>query len=149
MHLAFITRGHIEYVNKFINELAAHYLNFSWYNPQSKKMEPRLMQMRVCPIQLWDISFPKQYWDAVAKTVLGGSMKGKPNFSSHQKYLWLLKKAMHLNDIPTFKEDNWLSMSPPGHMDIIGIGVREDKWLTEDGRSVDEKDKTPLSWEGI
>jgi len=79
MHLAFMTRGEINAINKFIKELSTRYLDFEIYNPKSKAMEQKIIQMRVCPIQLWDISFPKQHWNAVAKTVLGGSNTGNSN----------------------------------------------------------------------
>ena len=148
MHLSFITRGHKEWVDKFINELSTRYLSFKWYNQEKKQLENRILQMRVCPVQLWDISFPKEHYDAVANTILRGT--GDKSFiNSHAKYIWGLRKIMKMKKIPEYKKEQWLTMASHENINIIGIGVKDDYWITEDGRHVKEKDKTPLSWEGI
>lgn len=149
MHLIFGIRGHKEYQDKFINELSTRYLPYKKYNPQSKNLQDWMLQVRVCPIQLFDVSFPKQHYDVVANTILGASLKGKPMNPKHEKFIWVLRKMMGVDKIPEFKQDAWLSMGLPEHQEIIVIGVKEDKWITEDGKMVDEKDKTPLSYEGI
>lgn len=151
MHLSFLTRGHIEHVNRFINELSTRYLDFNWFNPQTKQMEKKRLQMRVCPIQLWDISFPVDQWDAVATTVLGkkDSKQGKPEIKSQGKFLYVLRKAMKQDKIPEYDDSVWLNMDDKHHIEVLGIGVKEDKWITENGGWVDEKNKTELSYEGI
>lgn len=149
MHLAFITRGHKTWVDKFINELSTRYFEFDRYNYDTKKMERVLMDARLCPIQLWDFVFPSEYYDSVAATILSGYGEGKPEFKSHQKFVWALRKAMKFRKIPPFKKESRLPMLPPQHMEVIGIGVKDDYWIDENKNHIKKEDKTPLSWEGI
>lgn len=150
MHISFLTRGHFDYTNKFINELSTRYVDFQKYNAEKKVMEDMILQLRVCPIQLWDVSFPTQHYDAVYNTVLGGSKHGAPEMSHHQKYIWALRKAMKMKKIkPSENKAIKLAMTPPEHIEVIGVGMKEDYFVTEDGRHVKAKDKTPLSYEGI
>ena len=146
MHLGILTRGDIRSMNTFIDELSSRYLPIAY-----KGEKKRSVRLRVSPIQLWDICFPKESWDAVATTILGKDrdVAGKPMIKGHQKYLWALRKAMRLKKIPDWKTDNWLTMQDPANIEIMGIGVKDDYWITEDGRHVAEKDKTPLSYEGL
>lgn len=133
MHLALLTRGHIEWVNRFINELSTRYLEFDY------KGEKKLLQMRVCPIQLWDISFPKQHLAPVLNTCLSG-FQGEPMMKSHQKYIWALRKAMKFKKIPEYDKSKTLAMKMPQHIETIGIGIKEDKML---------KDENGIEYEGI
>lgn len=146
MHLAFLTRGHINYVEDFIKELRAQYLPLDRYNPKTKKLEKKFTNVRLCPIQLWDIAFPKEFFDPVAMTIMRGN---ETPHKGQQKFLWGLRKAMGFSKIPKYKTDQALIMRPHENINAIGIGVKEDKWITEKGEYVDEKDKTDLSWEGL
>lgn len=124
MHFVFATRGHHDYVRTFIEELATRYLQFDY------KGENRILKMRLCPIQLWDSSFPKQHLDAVLNTCLSGA-QGKPFLSSAQKYIWALRKAMHLKKIPEYSKENLLAMQSPQHTEVIGIGIKEDEIIKD------------------
>jgi len=148
MHLAFATRGPINEVEDFIKELSTRYLEFDWYNQETKKLERRMIKGRLCPIQLWDFSFPSQHLDAVLTTCLGAA-KGKPQMRSHKKFVWTLRKAMHFEKIPEYKTDMHLAMSDPKGIELIGIGIKEDYWITENNKHVDKGNKTGLSYEGI
>ncbi len=66
MHIDFITRGIKHDVDRFINELSCQYLPYMHkMNAKGelvdKPLEKGALQVRVCPLQLWDVSFPKEY----------------------------------------------------------------------------------------
>lgn len=148
MHVVMMTRGVKQEVDYFINELSFRYVPFKKYNVKTKKMDDLFIQMRVSPVQLWDISFPEDQQDSVLNTLFSGDA-GKPINSHLNKYVWGLRKAMKLKPIPNYKKENVLVMKPPQNIETIGIGVKEDYWITEDGNHVTKRDKTPFSYEGI
>ena len=148
MHFSFMTRGHIDHVETFIKNLSTRYLKIPLYNKEKNKMENQSIKARLCPIQLWDYVFPEEHLGAVLTTCLSNS-EGKPMMKSHNKYIWALRKAMNFKAIPEYKKDQWLNMEYPQNIEIIGIGIKEDFWITEKGKHVDKKNKTPLSYEGI
>lgn len=148
MHLVLLTRGIKESVDRFIHDLETRFLPFNYYDKNLQKLVPTHLQMRVSPIQLWDISFPKQHRDIVLNTCLAGN-NGTPNHNKFKKFQWMLQKAMGLKAIGDYNKNNKLMMREPEHIELIGVGEKEDKWITEKGEQVDEKDKTPFSYEGI
>lgn len=148
MHLAFLIRGHKHWQDRFISQLSDRYLPFSMYNPDLKAMERKIIEMRLCPIQLFDLCFPDEHYDAVAHTIFQTSDL-KPMEKKLKPILWAARKAMGFKKMPKFSHDRSLPMSPAEHCEIIPIGIKEDYWITEDGKHVKKKDKTPLSTEGI
>lgn len=151
MHLVLMTRGIKHEVDRFINELSTRYLPMkNMYDCATKKMHKDMnIQMRVSPIQLWDISFPEENLDAVLTTCLAGD-KGKPIHGRNKKYIWALKKAMGLKDIPqNYKTDKILIMRPPQNIELLGVGIKDDYWFTPEGKKVDKKNKTDKDAEGI
>lgn len=148
MHLAFAIRGHKHWQDRFINELSSRYLPFKMYEPQTKQLKEYILEMRVCPIQLFDVCFPAEHFDTVANTILSGS-NGEPNKSSLKKYLWILRKGIGFKKLPEYKKDNKLSMSLPQDCEIFAIGVKDDYWIEPDGRKVSKEEKSDLAWEGI
>jgi len=147
MHTVFMTRGILGDTISFINELSTKYLPYPYYNKETKKMENRHLQMRVSPIMLWDVSFPKEQANVVLNTIYVNG--GEPMNPKHKKYIKLVKKAMGLKELPKLKKDVHLAMQLPKNLEIIGIGVKDDYWITEEGKHVNEKDKTKFSYEGI
>ncbi len=143
MHFVFLTRGHIDYVEPFIKELSTRYLEYD-YGKQGKK----ILKIRLCPIQAWDLSFPKPHLDAVLNTCLN-SGKGETIQSSLQKHIWMLRKALGLKKIPEYKKDFNLAMERPQHTEVIAVGIKEDLWYDEKGNKCTEENKTEGSWEGI
>lgn len=149
-HIVFITRGHWDWVRMSMEELATRYFLHPKYNKRRKKMEKELLKSRLCPIQLWDLSYPKEYTDSVLNTLFRETGKKGMVKSSHlSKIIWPVRKIMKLKKIPEYKTDRRMAMNPMDHIEIIGVGYREDKWVTEDGRIVEEKDRTPFSTEEI
>lgn len=148
MHVVIGLRGEIGRQETLIKELSTRYLNFPWYNKETGKMEDKLIQMRVSPMTIWDISFPEQHKDAVLNHLLSGN-SGKSQNKYIDKFVWFLRKCMRLKPIPEYSKNVGLAMKPPMDLEVIGIGVKDDVWLTEDGRVVPRSERTPLSWEGI
>ena len=88
--------------DRFINELSAKYLPHEWKNtglpeicPSCKKInckEQRHLQVRVCPIQLFDVSFPEQHSEIMAATLFRGG--GEPINENHKLLMWAVRKTM-------------------------------------------------------
>jgi len=129
MHLNFMTRGPKNHVDEMINQLRGVYLPWKCTKDgivKGVKKENYWIQMRVCPIQLWDISFPREYQDVVLNTLL--TDKGKTPHSRQQKFITVLRKCLGLKKIPDYKTDKLLTMrTSVKHTDMIGIGIKPDK----------------------
>lgn len=149
-HTVFLTRGHIDHIEPFMRELSSRYLPMKIYNQETKKLEDKMVQMRLCPVQLWDLSYPKQHRDAIHTTLFpGGKGEGFSNPRSFDKIIWGIRKALKLQDIPDFKRDSWLAMRPLEHTEVIAIGCKDDYWMEPDGTHSDEKNKSEFAYEGI
>jgi len=149
MHFMFAMRGHAHWGERFINELKSRYMPFSWYNPETKKMELKQFEMRLCPIQLYDAIFPEAMRDAVLNTCLSGT-QGNPINPKLNKYFWAMRKMLGYEAIPeNYNKELVLPMSPPNSCEIIPIGIKDDYWIEPDGKHVSKEDKSPLAWEGL
>ena len=155
MHFIFATRGVLHQVNTFINELSTRYLPFKRYNPETMVMEDAHLQVRVCPIQLWDVSYPKEHRDLVLSTIMGMG-NGRPvrdkeswRMKALNKFLNMIAKIGGLQPVGEFKRESIIAMQPPQDLEIFSVGEKEDYWTTEDGKHVDYEHKTDLSTEGI
>lgn len=148
-HTILATRGILGDTITFINELSTRYVPFRWFNKKTGKMEDRHIQLRVSPVLLWDISYPKECRDIIHATIFRDGKGGKPINKFIEKFVNMVRMGMKLKKIPEYKTDKVLSMRLPENIEIVGIGVKEDKWITEDGRQVSEDQKTDLSYEGI
>lgn len=121
MHISFITRGEINCMKRFITELAAKYLPFKY------KGENKALGMRVCPIQLWDVSFPKEHEELVKNTLFsnGNPESMTPNVN---RFTGILRRMMGFKKLKKFKPDpnKKLATYPPTGCDIFAIGMKED-----------------------
>lgn len=148
MHLVFLTRGIKHYVDHFINELSTRYLPVQ-YMKDGKKIDDAL-QLRVCPVQLWDISFPEEHKDAVMGTVFAQTQGVVVKQRGHlSKFIWLLRKGLKLDPIPEYEKGKILAMLQPKNIDILGIGVRPDKWREQDGTVTESHTRTDNAEEQI
>lgn len=148
-HTVFATRGILQETLSFINELSTRYLPFDYPNQETGKIEKRNIQLRVCPILLWDVSYPKEHRDLIHNTIFLDGKGGKPINKYVEKLVFPVRKAMGLQKIPKYNRERFLAMKTPNNIEVVGIGTKDDFWITEDGRHVSEQDKTPLSFEGI
>ncbi len=146
-------RGHKEWSERFINELSTRYVPFKHRMKGEKELQTSLYQLRVCPIQLYQISFPEEHRDAVLTTVFNGS-NGEPGCPDTKKsYLGLavkaLRKMLKLDPIPDYKKDSWLPMDFPQHIEIIGLGLKEDAWVDSDGKETTKAKAGKNAWEAL
>jgi len=119
MHIFFGTRGIKHEVEKFTNELSCQYLTY-------KHPKGNILQVRLSPIQLWDISFPMEHTDAMLTTLFGKG-GGKTINNRHNKYAVVIRKIMGVQKIPKYKTNLWLPPKPD-HIEMIGIGIKEDEF---------------------
>lgn len=147
-HVIFLTRGHYDHIHRFIDDLRTRTFEYPVFDKQDGEMKRILLKSRLSPIQLWDYVFPHEYKDPVLNTIfLGSDAKGVVANAHLQKYLWPMRKALKLDKIPDYKKDLRLPIENPQHSEMIGIGYKEDRWMTEKGESVLFEDRTPLSTE--
>jgi hypothetical protein len=148
-HTMFLTRGIYEEVEKFIKELHTRYVPYKQYNAQTKEMVNMNIQLRLSPVQLWDLSYPKDQRDIIHATIFDNDHGGQPNNKRENKFVWLCRKLFRLLPIPSYKRDFRLLMRPPQHINLIGLGIKDDKWIEPDGRQVHESEKSKFATEGI
>lgn len=123
MDFYFITRGDKDCVAKFANELSAQ--RFNWTTKNNKgKTEHLIVAATLQPIQLWNLSFPKENLDLVLNTL-------EPQEETHGKNVNLpmamMRKALGAKKIPKCKNKKFKFPIYIKHMQILGIGIREDE----------------------
>lgn len=115
-----MTRGIIESVDKMIRELSSQYLPFKMKGKDVK------LQVRVSPVQLWDVSFPKEHEERMLNHLFpnGGTKSMSPKVN---KFVTMLRMALGLKKIDNFKPTpNTLGILTPQNMDIFAIGKKAD-----------------------
>lgn len=133
MHIVFGTRGALESVNKFIRELSSQYLPFDYKGQKTR------LQVRVSPVQIWDVSFPKEHEERMLNHLFSGG-DTKSLTKKLRKFLGIFRMALGLKKIDDFEpSDKDLGILKPQNMDIFAIGKKED-------RIIEDKDG---SYEGI
>ena len=137
MHIVFIARGIKHSLDRFINELQGKYLP---YTMKEKDKEGNvidrqmLLQMRVCPVQLYDVSFPKEHKDAMLNTLFAGD-KGKSINKRNNKFVTVLRKILGLKPIPqTWDEKGKIPLFQE-NIEMMGVGIKED-YHNEDGQEM-------------
>ena len=116
-----MTRGILQSVDKFITELSSQYLPFKM------KGQDVSIQVRVCPVQLWDVSFPKEHEEAMKNHIFPNgdvtSMTPKVN-----RFVGLIRKAMGLKKLENFEPNPLknLGIMKPQNIDLFAIGMKED-----------------------
>lgn len=132
MHLYFITRGQKLYVDDFITQLIGKYLPYKYRNPQTNQVEDKVLQLRLQPIQLWDVAFPEDSKDVVLNTILGSDKRivGDPKMNSWlNKIKYWAMKLLKCEPVPDYATDKILPTGGPQHMSIMGIGVKKDAYI--------------------
>lgn len=115
MQAYFLTRGHYDQVNRFINDLLAQR-----YERESLKVGKYKVGWQVRPIQLWESATVKEDSDRMLAAIGPSNLNGVPS-----SFLWAFRKALDLKPInkvfpPTFciNKDN---------VQVCWIGYREDE----------------------
>lgn len=130
MHIVIMTRGIYRDVREFIHSLRNQFLPFKTTDPEMVKHGVNALQIRVCPIELYDVSFPKEHRDVMLNTLFRGHDKGKPINKFVKKWAKWLGRIMHLKPIP----EEWdttkrLAVFPTENIEVIGIGMKDDKYI--------------------
>ena len=118
MHVVTLSRGLKADVDRTITELQGKYL------PYKHKGKNLVLGMRVCPIQLWDISFPKQWLELMSITLFGED-KGRAIHKPLRKYLPWLQKLMKLKKLPPYKKQVPIPLYKQ-NSEFIPVGIKED-----------------------
>ncbi len=127
MHLAILTRGIKNDVDRWVEELSSRYLPFKWKSKEMKEHQEKFLQVRVSPIQLWDISFPAEHKQLMLNTIFGEN-KGKPMSTKLNKFIWWLRKLMGFTKTEWELTDSRIVMYPGEHTEKILIGEKPDEW---------------------
>ena len=121
------------WVDEMITQLRGVYYNYEIKKDGTlgAKKGKYVIPTKVCPIQLWDIAFPKEYQDQMLATLFCEG--GKPMNPKHAKFIWAMQKAMGLKKIPDYDPKRYFPMKSAvrQHIEMIGIGIKEDRM--EDG----------------
>ena len=143
----FLTRGHIEHVNKLIEHLKCQHFpmvfKYMVKNPVGEDTEVRetkYLEGTVRPIQLWEYVLPEEFVEPICKnlgiptneTILDkepGEQTG--SFQSGfgiQAYLFALRKMLKAEKLPEIKPETkeWPVPIYKNHVNILGIGWRKD-----------------------
>jgi hypothetical protein len=126
MHLYCLTRGIKKEIDQFITELQGKYLPFTMSGVDC------FVQFAVRPIQLWEFVFPEPMKDVVLTTILGKD-GGKTQHKKHNKFVWALRKILDVKKIPNYNTEKFMPISRQ-HMEIVGIGIKEDYYDEENKR---------------
>ena|SRR3990167_1804531 len=145
MHVNFLTIGQKDDIQKFIEQLSSKYLPFQFMKTDINgkfiegTTENYNVQILVRPIQLWDVIFPEQHKDLVLNTIFGDG-EGKvhlhesANGKKFNKFIWALKKVLHLEDMPTYAKDKKMPIHQ-ANTHFIALGIKDDR-KTEDGKEM-------------
>ena len=133
MHLFFLSRGMKWHRDKFIETLASLHVPYKLKDTEGKE-ETRATNVLLQPIEMWSLVFPEENLDTMLRTLnpktnqFGVTSKKFPKFSSPKRKLALagLRKALGLKKIPDWKPEGNKFPVYKQHIDVIGIGIKED-----------------------
>jgi len=116
-----------------MTQLHGQYLPWMWKADNEQVPSQKIIEIGVQPIQLWSITFPKEFKDVVLTTIFKGN-DGQTITPKYKKYFKWLRKALGLQEIP---KDYDKSKALPchvanAHTEMIAIGLKEDA-LNKDG----------------
>ena len=134
-HIFLMTRGIKNDVEDYINWLSHQQLPYKNRESQETALQDYLLQIRVCPIQLWDISFPREHKDLMLTSLF--SADGKPYHSNIQKYLSALRFALKADKMPEKWDTSKRLPRRPANTEMICIGTKEDEVI----KHTDETEK--------
>ncbi len=123
-HTYIITRGVKLYVDQLIADLQARFLPFKY------KGEDKVIRLGVRPIQLWELTYPKDCRDIV-HTTLFGKNKGEPLHKKHSKFVWAIRKALGVDPISDYNLVDKELCLIKDNVDITAIGEKDDEDLLQ------------------
>lgn len=138
MELVCGIRGQEKEIKKFTESLLRHQLKTSVdgdYTPDNK-VGDYYVQIGITPLQFYSISFPKEYQDIILNTIFKGNSadlfvqepkKNKTKKLFVNKFFWLIRKLLHLKEIPDdYSKQQKLTAIYNENLQIVGIGLKED-----------------------
>ena len=125
MHILFGMRGIKHRGDEFIKQLSCQYLPFKHKGQNSS------LQVRVSPIQLYDVSFPKEHKDILLTTLFPGQEKGRPIHKRYEKVVWALRKIFGLEPIPETWDTSRKLPCHPEDTEMIALGLKEDRFVSD------------------
>ena len=148
MHLYVLTRGIKKEVDDMITQLQGKYLPMKFRYPDKKEPEDVVLQLAVRPIQLWELAFPEEHLDLMCKTMFtNAGMKAKPQHKWQEKFVWAMRKALHLKPIPDFETGSGMPLGGIKDVEVVGVGIKDDYYVDVDGKHI--KRRKDGCYEGI
>lgn len=134
MHIFLMTRGIKREVDGFIEWLTNQQLPFNYREKPEDALKQYLLQIRVSPVQFWDISFPREHKDLMLTTLFGETCDGKPYHKNMEKYFSILRMVLGAEKKPEkWNTENRLPRKP-SDTEMICVGIKDDevkKQITE------------------
>jgi len=131
MHILLGTRGIMHDVEKFMRDLSAQMLPFEYgADPRRQRgAQDMALQVRISPIQLWDISFPMECKDMMLTTLFPNGAKGMG--MNRQVAALGLRTLMGFDKMPEKWDTSKHIALPtsPNNIEMIGIGMKPDVLL--------------------
>lgn len=121
MHFDFITRGNRIDVGKFVSNVE------SMYFPTKLKGEDIMYNVVMRPIQLWEAIAKENDMPTVIKTI-----NARVRHPHVNKYIPLLRTSLKLKKMPKISDDVKCRAIWNQNMEILPLGIKEDKFDGED-----------------
>lgn len=121
MHLYILARGIKHDFDRMLSELSAKYLPFKYHG------EPKVLQVAVRPIQLFEVVFPKEHLSSMINS-FGGvkTLQGQPSVGFLGKYLKILRKVLHLKPLENIDVNAPIMPFYKENVEVLGLGIKED-----------------------
>ena len=139
-----MTRGIKHAQDLFITQLQGQYLPAKWIDKDGK-VQKTMMQFAVRPIQLFEMVYPKEYHNEVCTTFFGPD-KTMNMHKKHNLPIAMIRKGLGVNKVDYTPSATKLPASRE-HIEIVGIGQKDDDPLTFKGEIVKDEDGNEV--EGI
>lgn len=137
MHLELWLRGEKRCVDRFIQDLSAKYMEFTFRKSDGKGgfLQDQFekyhwpISVRIAPFGIYEIVFPKEHRDLVLTTILGKKEEVKRSKlwnSWKNKYVEVFRKLLKLKKIPDYDDSKNMPLFRDG-IEFIPIGIKEDQ----------------------
>lgn len=125
MHLYVMTRGIKWAVDRFITQLQGKC--FPMKLMKGGKSGKKVVEVAVRPIQLWEIVYPREAHDLMVNALIDND---KTQHRKHRKWVAVLRKILGVKKLQKTDRDGMKFPIFKDHIEIIGIGCKEDRDIT-------------------
>jgi hypothetical protein len=128
MHLYVMARGHIDWINRWENNLTAQMLPWNKMNPATGKKEGCHVQLAMRPVRLYEIVFPEEHLDFVMSMVAGApSSTYGNNYPWYRRLLNWGRLILGLKKKETWEVKPTPTIPPQGlNVGVHVLGIKED-----------------------